>query len=151
MLNTQPVTIPGEGGATDLRTLAFNHPDDVLHDTTLTLEEKRATLAAWASDAHAVPNVPALRQLPSGAIVNVDTVFSALRALDRSEPARLPKLPPASSWARPRFPARADWRWSRRRDDGDDDPPPCPSAAMPLNRREFRRRLELLPRRLAAA
>ena len=57
MLNTQPVTIPGEGGATDLRTLAFNHPDDVLHDTTLTLEEKRATLAAWASDAHAVPNV----------------------------------------------------------------------------------------------
>ena len=33
---------------------AFAHPADVVHDPDLTLSEKRAILASWASDACAV-------------------------------------------------------------------------------------------------
>ena len=42
----------------------FNHPDDVLRDGTLELNEKRAILSSWASDACAVESIPALRQPP---------------------------------------------------------------------------------------
>ena len=37
------------------------HPDEVLTATHLTVDEKRASLASWASDARAVTDVPALR------------------------------------------------------------------------------------------
>jgi hypothetical protein len=42
----------------------FKHPDDVLKDDTLDLQEKRAILSSWASDACAVESIPALRQPP---------------------------------------------------------------------------------------
>ncbi len=34
----------------------LGHPDDVVRDPGMTLDEKRAVLAAWASDAHMVEN-----------------------------------------------------------------------------------------------
>ena len=40
---------------------AFAHPMDVVHDLDLTLNEKRAILASWASDACAIEAAPALR------------------------------------------------------------------------------------------
>src|ERR1044072_6889404 len=40
---------------------AFGHPSDVVSDPDLTLDEKRAILASWASDACAVDTAPALR------------------------------------------------------------------------------------------
>ena len=43
---------------------AFSHPSDVVNDPDLTLNEKRAILASWASDACAVESVPALRRAP---------------------------------------------------------------------------------------
>ena len=39
---------------------AFSHPSDVVNDPDLTLNEKRAILASWASDACAVGSTPAL-------------------------------------------------------------------------------------------
>ena len=57
---------------------AFAHPDDVVADADLTLNEKRAILASWASDACAVEAAPALRRAP----VTVDAVLEALRTLD---------------------------------------------------------------------
>lgn len=42
----------------------YDHPDDVLRDTTLDRSEKRAILSSWASDACAVESIPALRQPP---------------------------------------------------------------------------------------
>ena len=42
---------------------AFSHPTDVVNDPDLTLNEKRAILASWASDACAIESVPALRAL----------------------------------------------------------------------------------------
>jgi hypothetical protein len=74
--------------AVDLQALlhpaqAFAHPSDVVHDPDLTLNEKRAILASWASDACAVEAAPALRCAPgSGSPVRFDDVMDALRELD---------------------------------------------------------------------
>ena len=43
-------------------TMTFTHPDDVVLSRVLSDADKRAVLATWASDAHAVPNMPAMRQ-----------------------------------------------------------------------------------------
>ncbi len=75
--------------AFDLDTLlhpaqAFEHPMKVVDDPDLTLAEKRAILASWASDACAVEAAPALRRTPgSRRIVQFDEVMDALRMLDR--------------------------------------------------------------------
>ena len=62
--------------------LALQHPNEVLEHPALADAEKRAILAHWASDAHAVENAPSLRQLESGARVPVSEVLQALRSLD---------------------------------------------------------------------
>jgi hypothetical protein len=63
---------------------AFEHPSDVVHDPDLTLNEKRAILASWASDACAVEAVPSLRHAPGTARpVTVDEILEALRTLDK--------------------------------------------------------------------
>lgn len=61
----------------------FNHPDEVVGDRTLDIQEKRAILASWASDACAVESMPALRKPPGIAgPVTFDAVMDALRRLD---------------------------------------------------------------------
>jgi hypothetical protein len=63
---------------------AFERPVHVVNDPDLTLNEKRAILASWASDACAVEAVPALRQAPGGGPpVGFDEVMEALRELDK--------------------------------------------------------------------
>lgn len=63
----------------------FNHPDEVAGDRTLDIQEKRAILASWASDACAVESMPALRSPPGAASpVTFDAVMDALRRLDDS-------------------------------------------------------------------
>jgi hypothetical protein len=63
---------------------AFDHPSDVVEDPDLSLNEKRAILASWASDACAIEAAPDLRQLPAGKRpVRFDDIMDALRALDR--------------------------------------------------------------------
>jgi hypothetical protein len=63
---------------------SFNHPDDVIDRRDLALDEKRAILAAWASDACAVEAAPAVRRAPGGRCpVPVDDILEALRRLDR--------------------------------------------------------------------
>ena len=62
---------------------AFEHPSNVLPDPDLTLNEKRAILASWASDACAVDAAPGLRSNVSGASTLFDDIMEALRTLDR--------------------------------------------------------------------
>jgi hypothetical protein len=63
---------------------AFEHPSSVVNDPDLTLNEKRAILASWASDACAIEATPALRRSPGpGQPVHFDDVMEALRDLDR--------------------------------------------------------------------
>jgi hypothetical protein len=110
--------------------LSFGHPEDVLRDKQMSVSRKRALLATWASDAHAVEHAPALRQLESGAIVKLDDILAALRALDG--PAT-PQEPPKAGLRR-RRPLPRYWhlRGRHRLRDDDDDPPPCPAAAFPV-------------------
>jgi hypothetical protein len=66
--------------------VGFAHPRDVLKDPLLSVEEKRAVLASWASDASAVQDQPTMRWL-LGAIepVSLDEVREALQRLDETE------------------------------------------------------------------
>jgi hypothetical protein len=89
---------PGNDDALDLDALlhpaqAFEHPMNVVNDPDLTLSEKRAILASWASDACAVEAAPALRQAPSGRTVQFDDIMDALRALDRRAGGAHKRLP----------------------------------------------------------
>lgn len=61
---------------------AYGHPREVVADTDLTLNEKRAILSAWASDACAVETTPYLRQQGSGPPVSFDDIMEALKVLD---------------------------------------------------------------------
>jgi hypothetical protein len=61
---------------------AFRHPSEVLCDPDLTLNEKRAILASWASDACAIDAAPDLRSHSGGAMVRFDDIMEALRTLD---------------------------------------------------------------------
>ena len=120
----------------------LGHPDDVLSDTSLTGAEKREILSAWASDAHAVPDRPTLRQLPSGAVVEVADALRALRALDGSDPPTTTPERPAT-WRARRRPSLPRLRLLLRRrddDDDDDDPPPAPAGALPFGVALARRR-----------
>jgi hypothetical protein len=62
---------------------AFEHPSNVVNDPDLTLNEKRAILASWASDACAIEAAPALRRAPCARQpVHFDDVIEALRERD---------------------------------------------------------------------
>ncbi|MBN9069022.1 MAG: hypothetical protein J0H60_21900 [Rhizobiales bacterium] len=61
----------------------FRHPDDVLTDKTMDLQEKRAILSSWASDACAIDSMPALRQPPGAERpISFDQIMDALCKLD---------------------------------------------------------------------
>jgi hypothetical protein len=62
---------------------AFGHPSEVVNDPDLTLNEKRAILASWASDACAIEAAPELRARPQSSPVRFDDIMEALRTLDR--------------------------------------------------------------------
>jgi hypothetical protein len=62
---------------------AFRTPMDVVSDPDMTVQEKRAILASWASDACAVESAPGLRRPPSAPVVRFDDVLDALKQLDR--------------------------------------------------------------------
>jgi len=72
------------------------HPKDVVSHPDLTMAEKRAILASWASDASAIASCPALRA-PEGlkAPVSIDTILEALCDLDGD-----PRNPPGGTLKR---------------------------------------------------
>ncbi len=81
---------------------AFAHPSDVVDDPDLTLNEKRAILASWASDARAAPEAPALRLTGDGRAATWDDIMRALEELDlRATRSALMRADPEMFW-RPR-------------------------------------------------
>jgi hypothetical protein len=81
----------------------FDRPNDILTHPNLSISEKRAILASWASDASAIASCPALRA-PSGlkAPVSIDEILEALCELDGG-----PRNPPGGKPIRLRSTARA--------------------------------------------
>lgn len=74
----------------------YDHPRDVLRDRSLSLDEKRALLSSWASDASAIASCPSVRA-PAGlrSPVSIDEILEAICALDREgETLRTPSGPP---------------------------------------------------------
>lgn len=62
---------------------SFKYPHHVVSDQSLGLDEKRAILAAWASDAHAVESFPTLRHLPGTPFpVTLSSIMDARLRLD---------------------------------------------------------------------
>jgi hypothetical protein len=57
-------------------------PQEVVCDPDLSINEKRALLASWASDACAVEAMPGLRKSPAGTTVSFDDIMDALKELD---------------------------------------------------------------------
>ena len=92
---------------------AFKRPSEVVNDPDLTLNEKRAILASWASDACAVEAAPALRAAARGEPVRFDEIIDALRTLDRG-PGRTEKSHHDRQALR-----RRPWSWRRRTGRGD--------------------------------
>ncbi|RTL54497.1 MAG: hypothetical protein EKK40_01470 [Bradyrhizobiaceae bacterium] len=92
---------PADNNVYDLNVIlhpasVFDHPRDVLADQSLSVGEKRAILASWASDAASVASCPALRKLPNGkAPVPIDDILEALASLDHG-----PRHPPGGKPAR---------------------------------------------------
>ena len=74
----------------------FDHPRDVLAHCSMSVSEKRAILASWASDASAIASCPALRA-PAGlkALVTIDEILDALCELDGG-----PRNPPGGKPSR---------------------------------------------------
>ncbi len=64
----------------------FLHPFDAARHPTLEPEVKRAILASWASERHAVRDKPALRKPPGAKRqAHVDDVPAAFRSLDEKQ------------------------------------------------------------------
>jgi hypothetical protein len=65
--------------------VGFTHPSEVLKDPLLDVDEKRAILSSWASDASAVENRPTLRWLiGTERPVPLADVLEARARLDRT-------------------------------------------------------------------
>jgi hypothetical protein len=109
----------------------YTHPSDVTTDPKLTTAEKRAVLASWISDARSVQNVPSLRQLDSGAVVDVDAILQALVLLDELALDRRENGKPLRSSDR-RHSVLSRWMKrvspSKGSHDNDGDPPPAPAG-----------------------
>jgi hypothetical protein len=67
---------------TDSDLIGYLRPRDIVDDPRLSVSRKRALLAYWASDIHAVIGAPALRSLVAGVTVSIDDIFDALKRLD---------------------------------------------------------------------
>lgn len=92
MLQTTPQLTPPFHGVQDALSrllrpaIGFQHPDDVVKDPDLSVSEKRAILASWASDACTVQDQPHLRWLlGSPEPVPLFEVRDALDRLERRE------------------------------------------------------------------
>jgi hypothetical protein len=97
---------------------AFAHPSEVVSDPDLTLNEKRAILASWASDACAVETAPPLRRPPgSNKLVSFDEIIDALRTLDKQANEQHRSPPRYRRVLQTRFPGMFGRKARRTRDD----------------------------------
>jgi hypothetical protein len=99
---------------------AFAHPLAVVNDPDLTLNEKRAILASWASDACAIEAAPELRHPPGGRLIRFEEIMDALRTLDAQASAGVKQQPHYRRVLQNRVPGMFG---RRRRSSGDGNVP----------------------------
>jgi hypothetical protein len=87
-----------EAGYETKRTFSFPH--ELVDDPSLTLRQKRALLAEWASDACAIESFPTLRLLPGTTFpVTLSSIMDALRKLDDGSEMEEHPDAPAFHWS----------------------------------------------------
>lgn len=79
---------------------AFSSPKEVLNDPNLSVNEKRAILASWASDICAVEAMPELRRSRAGATASFDDIMDALKSLDEQARQGVVRPPHYKKWVR---------------------------------------------------
>lgn len=114
----------------------LDSPERVLNHSRMSLDEKRAVLASWASDACAVENQPTLRKLDNGTIIPLEEILCGLRALDQDGgrgKRPLHRVMPSHTAFDRRSALISGWRrkWRFTGKDDEDDPPPCPASVAP--------------------
>ncbi|WP_209018637.1 hypothetical protein [Endobacterium cereale] len=78
------VTAVAMGPTVLMRGMQLRRPIDVVKAPSLSIDDKRTILAAWASDFYVVESKSALRQLPgTPEAVQINEIQSALIELDR--------------------------------------------------------------------
>jgi len=127
-MSTSHLDRPGDLGVVHFLN-PHTDPFGVVDDPNMSIAEKRALLADWASDRRAVLDHPALRRLDTGELVDIDAVLDALKRLDSLEVHQ--QWPALRRRPRDRQAKGGRVTWSFWKDDDDDDPPPCPAAAKP--------------------
>ena len=60
----------------------FPHPMDVVADPDMSVQEKRAILASWASDVSNLAALPDCRDFAAAPVVRFDDIIDALKQLD---------------------------------------------------------------------
>lgn len=109
---------------------------DVLGHPTMGAAAKRALLASWASDRHAIPDFPGVRKLDNGSLVSLAEILQALRALDGPGEACSGYGPNAAgSLAERRRQQQTRYRLSTRWPHDDDPPPRSAAAGLPVSYR----------------
>jgi len=122
----RPASVESHGDGFDLDQLlhpgqAFDHPNDVVDDPDLTINEKRAILSSWASDACAVDSQPGLRRRPGAVrVVTFDDIVDALKALDAADGDSEPRA--VQRQLRKQRMRRYISRWGRSRSGGEGSP-----------------------------
>lgn len=93
--------------ASELGRWSFRYPHEVVGDSQINMAEKRAILAAWASDKNAVESFPALRHLPGTPFpVTFSSVMDARLQLDKILNSQDDNPPPTSPQAKRMLRAR---------------------------------------------
>lgn len=137
MRSRKPITDDFDAGSADGLDLdsllhpagAFEHPAEVVNDPDLTLNEKRAILASWASDACAVEAAPELRCASAQARpVRFDEIMDALRALDRHA-----RDGAEASARHQRLLRRQRWMWRGKSSTGSSSDPGADGRGHALN------------------
>ena len=92
------------------RRARFCYPHQVVSDPDLDMDEKRAILAAWASDENAVESMPTLRHLPGTPFaVTFSSIMDARVQLDRLSSIANDDDPPPSPANRKRLGNLRGW------------------------------------------
>jgi len=66
---------------TDRDLVGYFSPKNIVDDPEINVSRKRALLAHWASDVHAIPSIPPMRR-GAGVTTSIDAILAALKDLD---------------------------------------------------------------------
>jgi len=108
----------------EMLSCGFLHPNEIVRDYSLSIEEKREILAHWASDARSIEDHPAYRLIEAGQLIPLDEILKAMAQLDEASGCQDDLRLSEEKRQNQKKPNEKD------DDDPDDDPPPVPAGVF---------------------